>query len=234
MAADLVRRPVTLIVAQTPPAAVAAAAATKSIPMGFVVGIDPVEGGLVESLARPRSNVTGLTLQHTEAAGKRLEFLLQLAPKSSVVAMLVNPISPSAAPETRDVRAATQALGLQLKMFNASTPNELDSAFVAMAGQRPDALFVGADPFLVNQRQELVAQAARLGIPVVYPQREFVAALYRQAGIYAGRILKGAKPAELPVVQPTAFELVINLKTAKALGLDIPPMLLAGADEVIE
>ena len=169
MAADLVRRPVSLIVAQTPPAALAAKAATTTIPIVFVVGFDPVGGGLVASLARPGGNVTGLSLQQTDVAGKRLGLLRDLAPKSSVIAMLVNPISPNAAPEIADVRAAAQAMGLQVKMFNASTPNELNAAFAAIDGQRPDALFVGGDPFFVNRREELVALAARLGVPAAYP-----------------------------------------------------------------
>ena len=246
MAADLVRRPVTLIVAQTPPAALAAKAATTTIPIVFVVGFDPVGGGLVASLARPGGNVTGLSLQQTDVAGKRLGLLRDLAPKSSVIAMLVNPISPNAAPEIREVHAAAQAIGLQVKMFNASTPNELNAAFVAIAGQRPDALLVGSDPFFVNRREELVALAARLGIPAMYSQRDYVAAgglisygtnianVYRQAGIYAGRILKGAKPADLPVMRPTTFELVINLKTAKTLGLAVSNAMQLLADEVIE
>jgi putative tryptophan/tyrosine transport system substrate-binding protein len=246
MAADLVRRPVTLILAQTPPAALAAKTATTIIPIVFVVGFDPVGGGLVASLGRPGGNITGLSLQQTDVAGKRLGLLLDLAPKSSIIAMLVNPISPNAAPEIEDGQAAAQAIGLQVKMYNASTPNELNAAFVAIGGQRPDALFVGSDPFFVNRREELVALAARLGIPAAYPQRDYVAAgglisygtniasAYLQAGIYAGRILKGAKPADLPVMRPTTFELVINLKTAKALGLAVSNAMQQLADEVIE
>jgi putative tryptophan/tyrosine transport system substrate-binding protein len=245
MAADLVRRPVTLIVAQTPPAALAAKAAT-TIPIAFVVGFDPVGGGLVASLARPGGNITGLSLQQTDVAGKRLGLLRDLAPKSSVIAMLINPISPNADPEIKDVNAAAQAMGLQVRMFNGSTPNELNAAFVAIDRERPDALLVGSDPFFVNRREEIVALAARLGIPSAYSQREYVVAgglisygtnlanVYRQAGIYAGRILNGAKPAELPVVRPATFELVINLKTAKVLGLAISNAMQLLADEVIE
>jgi putative tryptophan/tyrosine transport system substrate-binding protein len=246
MAADLVRRPVTLIVAQTPPAALAAKAATTTIPIAFVVGFDPVGGGLVASLARPGGNITGLSLQQTDVAGKRLGLLRDLAPKSSVIAMLINPISPNADPEIKDVNAAAQAMGLQVRMFNGSTPNELNAAFVAIDRERPDALLVGSDPFFVNRREEIVALAARLGIPSAYSQREYVVAgglisygtnlanVYRQAGIYAGRILNGAKPAELPVVRPATFELVINLKTAKVLGLAISNAMQLLADEVIE
>ena len=246
MAADLVRRPVTIILAQTPPAALAAKTATTTSPIVFVVGFDPVGGGLVASLARPGDNVTGLSLQQTDVAGKRLGLLRDLAPKSSVIALLINPISPNANPEIEDVHAAAQAMGLQLKMFKASTPNELNAAFVAIGGERPDALLVGSDPFLVNRREELVALAARLGIPAAYSQRDYVAAgglmsygpnianVYRQAGVYAGRILRGAKPADLPVMRPAAFELVINLKTAKTLGLAVSNAMQLLADEVIE
>jgi putative ABC transport system substrate-binding protein len=246
MAADLVRRATTLILAQGPPAALAAKAASTTIPIVFVVGFDPVGAGLVASYNRPGGNVTGMTLLTEPLGQKRMELFRELAPKSSVIAMLVNPISPNAAPEIRDVQAAAQAIGLQLKMFNASTPNELNAAFVAIAEQRPDALLVGSDPFFVIRREELVALAERLGVPAVYPQREYVAAgglisygtnvakAYHQAGIYAGRILKGAKPADLPVMRPTTFELVISLKAAKTLGLTVPPTLLVRADEVIE
>jgi putative ABC transport system substrate-binding protein len=246
MAADLVRRPVTAIVAQAPPAALAAKAATKTIPIVFVVGFDPVGAGLVESFARPGGNATGMTLMTAPLGQKRLELLRVLAPKSSVIAMLVNPISPDAVPELRDVQAAAQVNGLQLKVFNASKPSEIIAAFAAIGGQRPDALVIGSDPFFLNQREQVVALAVRLGVPAIYPFRDFVASgglisygtnianSYRQAGIYAGRILKGEKPADLPVMQPTTFELVINLKTAKALGLEIPAMLYARSDEVIE
>jgi putative ABC transport system substrate-binding protein len=246
MAAELVRRPVTLIVAQAPPAALAARAMTTTIPIVFVVDVDPIAAGLVASFNRPGGNATGMTLITGPLGQKRLELLRELAPKAAVIAMLVNPISPDAVPEIRDVQATAQAMGLQLKMFNASTPSELNAAFAAIAEQRPDALLVGSDPFLLLQREELVALTARLRIPAVYPFREFAAAgglvsygtnianAYRQAGIYAGKILKGAIPADLPVMQPTTFELVINLKAAKMLGLDIPPTLHARSDEVIE
>jgi putative ABC transport system substrate-binding protein len=246
MAADLVRRAVALILAQTPPAALAAKAATAILPIVFVVGFDPVRAGLVTSMGRPGGNVTGFSLQQTDVVGKRLGLLRDLAPKASVVAMLVNRISPNAAPEIADAQTAAKTVGLQLKMFNASTANEISGAFAAIADQRPDALLVGSDPFLVNRREELVGLAARLRIPAVYPQREFVdtgglisygtnvANVYRQAGIYAGRILRGAKPADLPVMLPTTFELVINLNTAKALGLMVSTAMQLLADEVIE
>jgi putative ABC transport system substrate-binding protein len=246
MATDLVRRAVTLLVAQTPPAALAAKAVTTTIPIVFVVGFDPVESGLVASFARPGGNLTGLSLQQTDVGGKRLGLLRDLAPKSSVIAMLINPISPNAAPESSGVLAAAQTMGLQVKVFNASTPNELNAAFVAIDELRPDALFVGGDPFFVNRREELVALAARLAVPAAYSQRDFVATgglfsygtnvanAYLQAGGLAGRILRGAKPADLPVMRPTTFELVINLKTAKTLGLEISNAMQLLADEVIE
>jgi putative ABC transport system substrate-binding protein len=246
MAADLVRRRVTLILAQAPPAAQAAKASTTTIPIVFVVGVDPVTAGLVASFNRPGGNATGMTLMNAPLGQKRLELLRELAPKAAVGAMLVNPVEPDAAPEIRDVQMAAQTIGLELKMFNASKPDEIDAAFAAIAAQRPEALVVGTGAFFVNRRREIVALAARLGAPAIYPFREYasdgglisygtsIASAYRQAGIYAGRILKGAKPADLPVMQPTTFELVINLKTAKALDLNVPDKLLALADEVIE
>jgi len=246
MAAELVRRPVDVIVAQAPPAALAAKAATTSIPIVFVVGVDPVAAGLVGSFNKPGGNATGMTLITGPLAQKRLELLREIAPKAVNLAMLANPISPDAAPEIRDVQASVQATGFQLKMLNATTPSELNAAFASLSGQQPDALLVGSDPFFIVRREEIIALAARLGVPAIYPFRDFadsgglisygtnIPNAYRQAGIYVGRILKGAKPAELPVVQPTQFELVINLKTAKVLGINIPPMLHARSDEVIE
>lgn len=246
MAAELVRRSVNVIVAQAPPAALAARTATTTIPIVFVVGFDPVAAGLVTSLHRPGGNVTGMTLITAPLGQKRIELLRELAPNATVVAMLVNPLSPDAAPEIRDVQAAAQANALQVKLFNASSPNELNAVFSAIAAQRPDAMIVGSDPFFTNRRDQIVTLAARLGRITIYPFREFaesgglisygtnIANSYRGAGIYTGKILKGANPADLPVVRPTKFELVINLKTANSLGLDIPPMLHARSDEVIE
>ena len=246
LAAELVRLPVHVILAQTPPAASAAKAATATIPIVFVVGVDPVIAGLVASYNRPGGNATGATMIMATLGQKRIEILRELVPKASVVAMLVNPHSPDSPPEIRDVQAAATANGLQLRLLHASTPLELDAAFASLDAQRSDALLVGADPFLYVQRQNIVARAARSGLVAVYPIREFVEAgglisygasianSFRQAGIYVGRILKGAKPADLPVVQPTTFDLVINLKAAKALALEVPPTLLARADEVIE
>jgi putative ABC transport system substrate-binding protein len=246
MAIEFVRRPVDVILAAAPPAALAAKTATTTIPIVFTVGIDPVAGGLVASYSHPGGNATGMTLIMGPLGQKRLEILRELVPKASIVAVLANPFGPDTAPEIRDVQAAAQANGLRLQLFNASTPDEIDTAFAALAAQRPDALLIAGDPFFVVQRHKIAAQVARIRLATVYPIREFVEAgglisygtnianAYRQAGIYVGRILKGAKPAELPVVQPTKFELVINLKTAKAQGLDIPPNLHARSDEIIE
>jgi putative ABC transport system substrate-binding protein len=246
MAAELVGRRVSLILAQSPPAAIAAKTATTTTPIVFVVGFDPVGVGLVASLNRPGGNATGMTLISPALGQKRLEMLREIAPKASVIAMLVNPGSPDAAPEIGSVQAGAQTLGLQLAMFNASMPSEVSTAFAAITERKPDALLVSTDPFLLNQRDDIDARAARLRIPAIYPFREFatdgglisygtnIADAYRQAGIYAGRILKGAKPADLPVEQASKYQLVINLKTAKAIGLTIPESFLLRADEVIE
>ena len=246
LAAELVRRPVDLLVTQAPPAALAAKAVTTTIPIVFSVGIDPVAAGLVSSFNRPGGNATGILLNPGPIAQKRLEIVRELAPKAVEVALLVNPGSPEAALETRDVEAAARANGLELRQINASTPADLDAAFAALAQRRVDALLIGGDPFFYERRQEIVARIARSGIPAIYPFREFPVAnglisyginlvnSYRDVGIYAGRILKGVKPADLPVVQPTTLELVINLAAAKALGISIPPTLQARADEVIE
>ncbi len=211
-----------------------------------MVGFDPVAFGLVASLNRPDGNATGMTLMSLTISEKRLEMLRELAPKASVIAMLVNPMTPDAVPEIGSVQLAAQSLGLQLRIFNASTPSEINAVFSAIADQRLGALLVGTDPFFVDRRAELIARAAQVRVPTIYPFREFAAAgglvsfgsnianSYRQAGIYAGRILKGAKPADLPVMQPTTFELVINLRTASTLGIEIPATLHARSDEVIE
>jgi putative ABC transport system substrate-binding protein len=246
LAADLVRHPVNVILAQAPPAALAAKAATATIPIVFVVGIDPVTSGLVASYNRPGGNATGATLIMASLGQKRLEIVRELVPKASVVALLHNPHSPDAAPEIREVRAAAQANGLQLRLVNAGTPAELDVAFAALGAQRPDGLLVGGDPFFLVQRHNIAEKVARLALPAVYAMREMVEAgglisygtsiphSYRQAGIYVGRILKGAKPADLPVMQPTTFELVINLKAAKTQDIEIPANLHARSDEVID
>jgi putative tryptophan/tyrosine transport system substrate-binding protein len=245
MAAELIGLPVSLIVAQAPPAALAAKAAT-TIPIVFVVGFDPVGSGLVASLNKPGGNATGMTLISVALGQKRLEILRDILPKASVVAMLANPLSPDAIPEIGPVQAGAGPLGFQLVMFNASTVGEIEAAFAAIAARKPDALLVGTDPFFVDQRANIVARAANLRIPAIYPFRQYatagglisygtnVEASYRQAGIYTGRILAGAKPVDLPVMQSTTFELVINLRTAKALGFEIPVTLHARSDEVIE
>jgi putative ABC transport system substrate-binding protein len=246
LAAELAHRPVDLIFAAAPPAALAAKAATTSIPIVFVVGFDPVTAGLVASLSRPGGNVTGMTLFSNPLAQKRLEVLLELAPKASVIAMLVNPVSPDTAPEIRAVQEMTHQRRLQLQIVNANSLGEVAAAVAALAEKRPHALLVASDPFYLTRPDEIVASVARLELPAIYPFREFAAAggllsyganraiSYRQAGAYASRILKGTKTVDLPVMQPTTFELVINLKTAKALRLDVAPSLLARADEVIE
>ena len=246
LADGLVRRPVDLIFAAAPPAALAAKAATTSIPVVFVVGFDPVATGLVSSLSRPGGNVTGLTLFSNPLAQKRLQILLELAPRATEVAMLVNPVSPDTKPEVSAVQQMTQQRGLQLRIVNAASLQEVDAAVVTLLDRRPDALLIASDPFYLTRPDEIAASVARLALPTIYPFREFAIAggllsyganraiSYRQAGGYASRILKGTKAANLPVMQPATFELLINLKAAKALGIAVPPTLLAQADEVIE
>jgi ABC-type uncharacterized transport system substrate-binding protein len=245
-AAEFVRRPVDLIVAIAPPAALAAKVATSTIPIVFVVGLDPVAAGLVASFNQPGGNATGMTLITGPLGQKRLELLRELGSKSKVIPMLVNPTSPDSVPEIRDVQAAARTMGLELRLINASTPNEIDVAFATIAKLHPDGLLVATDPFFTIRREQIVGLATQLQIPTVYPFREFAAAgglvsygasianAWRQAGIYVGRILKGAKPADLAVVQPTTFELVINLKTARNLNINIPATLHARSDDVIE
>jgi len=248
LAAELVRRQVAVIVATGgTPSPLAAKAATTTIPIIFNVGDDPVRRGLVASLARPGGNLTGTNFFGAELGAKRLELLRELVPSVTHVAVLVNPADVANTETTlRDVEAAAHAMGLQIQVLNASTTRELDSAFATVVRERPDALFVGPGSFFSSRRIQLANLAARSGVPAIYPVRDNVEAgglmsygtslmdAYRQVGVYAGRILKGAKPADLPVVQSSKFELVINASTARMLGLDLPPTLLARADEVIE
>ena len=246
LAAELVRRQVPVLFAGVPPAARAAKAATSTIPIVFTTGEDPVKEGLVASLNRPGGNSTGVNLVTVELETKRLGLVHEIVPTAGPIAAFLNPKSPDFATQSQDVQAAGRAIGRQVYLLKASTENEIDAAFAAVAQQGIIALSVVGDPFLANQGDQLVALAMRYRIPVIYEWRELaargglisygvsLAGAYRQAGIYVGRILKGEKPADLPVLQATKFELVINLKTAKALGLTIPPGMLAIADEVIE
>jgi putative ABC transport system substrate-binding protein len=246
MAADLVARKVDLIAAFGPPAAHAAKNATSTIPIVFEVGNDAVEAGLVESFARPGGNVTGLSILFVQLTPKRLELLCELVPTATTIALLVNPKSPTAAPSIKVAEEAAAAKGVKLLILNASTENEIDAAFAAFANAKADGLIVAADPFFDTRREQLVIPAAQFKVPTIYFEREFSAlgglisygsslpAVYRQMGVYAGRILKGEKPSELPVEQPTKFELIINLKTAKAMGLTVPSKLMFTAEEVFE
>jgi putative ABC transport system substrate-binding protein len=248
LAADLVRRHVAVIAAPgSNAAALAAKAATATIPIAFGVGEDPVQLGLVASLARPGGNATGINFFTQELGAKRLGLLRQLVPTAVRVVVLVNPANPTTAAATlRDVPEAARVIGLQTRIFNASTIGEIDAAFASLGRERPDALFVSADGFFSSRRVQFATLTARDRIPAIYSNRDNVAVgglmsygtdladMYRQVGVYTGRILKGAKPAHLPVVQSSKFELVVNLQTARALGIEVPPTLLALADEVIE
>jgi putative ABC transport system substrate-binding protein len=247
MAADLVRRQVAVIVASGGAASARAAkAATATIPIVFSSAGDPVELGLVDSLSRPGGNLTGTTNLNVEVGPKRLELLHELVPASAVMALLVNPTNPNAETQSRDAQAAARTLGLQLHIVRASTGREIDDAFTALAQLRPGGLVIGTDPFFNGQNERLAALALGHAMPAVYQNREFAVAgglasyggstaeNAHQIGIYAGRILRGEKPADLPVQQAAEVELIINLKTANALGLDVPATVLARADEVIE
>ncbi len=245
--ADLVRRRVAVIAAVSNAVALAAKAATATIPIVFAIGDDPVKLGLVASLARPGGNATGANFFFQELVAKRLGLLRDLVPKAVRVAVLFNPDNATVAETTlRGVQEAARAIGLQILVLNASTSNEIDAVFATLARERPDALFVAPDAFFSGRRSQFVTLTARYRIPAAYPDHETVSAgglmsygtdlagSFRQVGIYAGNILKGAKPADLPVVQSTKFEFVINRQTARALSIDVPEALLATADEVIE
>ena len=244
---ELVRRQVAVIVAPGEPAALAAQAATTTIPIVFAVAEDPVRPGLVASLARPGGNLTGINFFNSELVAKRLELLRELVPGASRVAVLVNPSNVASGERTRrEVEPAARAIGLQIQVFNASTSREIDAAFAAVVRERAEALFIGPDGFFNSRRVQLATMAARHAVPTSSATREIaevgglmsygpdLADAWRQLGAYAGRVLKGAKPAELPVQQASKFELIINAQTARMLGLTVPPMLLARADEVIE
>jgi putative tryptophan/tyrosine transport system substrate-binding protein len=246
LAMELVNRGVAVIAAGSPPAAQAAKAATSTIPIVFTSGGDAVRLGLVPSLSRPGGNVTGVSFLIDELSGKQLGLLHDLVPKANVIASLLNPSFVDAPLQLKSAQDAARAVGLKLEVMDASTERDIDAAFARMVELRAGALVVFSDPFLFSRREQIVALAAGHALPAIYSLREFVAAgglmsydtnipdAYRQAGIYVGRILKGEKPGDLPVVQPIKYELAFNLKTAKTLGLEIPPTLLAIADEVIE
>jgi putative ABC transport system substrate-binding protein len=245
LAVDLVQRQVTVIVANGP-ATMAAKAATTTIPIVFVVGFDPVKFGLVASLNRPGGNLTGVSNLNAELAPKRLELLHGLVPTATIIALLVNPTNPNAETLSKDAQAAARALGLQLHVLYASSERDFDTAFATLVGQRAGALVIGTDGFFVAQSERLAALTVRHAVPTIFQNREFAVAgglmsyggsdtdANRLLGDYTGRILKGEKPADLPVQQSVRVELIINLKTAKALGVNVPPSLLARADEVIE
>jgi putative tryptophan/tyrosine transport system substrate-binding protein len=246
LAAELVARQVAVIAATGDVASARAAqAATATIPVVFTIGADPVRFGLVASYNRPGGNVTGISAITSSIGAKRVEVLYQLAPRSKI-GLLMNPDNPSAAAEQRDAQEAARILGQEALVLNVRNKGDFDGAFETFIREKADALFVATDPMLLGQREEIAAFAARQRIPAIHFERQYalggglisygtsVSGMYRQAGVYCGQILKGAKPAEMPVMQPTKFELVINLKTAKSLGLQIPDKLLAIADEVIE
>jgi putative ABC transport system substrate-binding protein len=246
LAADLIGRKVDVIACGGTPSTLAARNATATIPIVFMAGGDPVELGLVDSFAKPGGNLTGFTIVSAELMPKRLELLSELVPQAGVIALLVNPNNATAERVVTDVQEAARARRVQLHILKSSTEGALETAFASLAQLQAGALLVGTDSFFFNRRDQLVALAARHAVPVMYEWRGFVAsgglisygtsltAVFRQVGVYVGRILKGAKPSDLPVQRPTTFELVVNLKTAKALGLTIPQMILARVDEVIE
>jgi putative ABC transport system substrate-binding protein len=246
LAADLVRRQVAVIAATSTPANVIAMKATKDIPIVFTTSSDPVELGLVASLSRPGGNVTGAVTLNVEIVSKRLELLHEMVPSANIIVVLANPTNPNAETQSRTLEAAARAIGQQIAIVNVTTESEIDAAFASLADQRAGALLVDTDAFLFSRRDQLINLATRYKIPTIFDRRKFaeigglmsyggsVTDIYRLAGIYVGRILKGEKPADLPVQQSTKVEFIINLKTAQAIGLTIPTTLLATASEVIE
>jgi putative ABC transport system substrate-binding protein len=245
-AADLVRRRVALIVAVAPEAALAAKAATTMIPIVFGIGDDPVKIGLVTSLARPGGNLTGINFFSSELGAKRMELLHEMVPAAARVAVLGDPTFTLTESHVRDAETAARAMGLQIQVLSASTSREINAAFANFVRERPDVLYVGTSPFFIGRRVQLTQLATRHAVPAIYSGRQYteagglmsygtsLTAAFRQMGVYTGRILKGVKPADLPVIQSTKFELVINAETARMLGLTVPDKLLALADEVIE
>jgi putative ABC transport system substrate-binding protein len=246
LAAELVDHRVAVIAAAFLPAALAAKAATRTIPIVFLSGSDPIGAGLVSSINRPIGNATGIAPMFTLLGGKNLELLHELVPKAAVIGALAKPSNPNAEPQLRDLQAAARTLGQELLVFGADNEREIDSSFAMMAQRQIGALVVTADGFLIGRQDQIVALASRYSVPTIYPLSQYVATgglmsyganladAYRQTGIYVGKILNGAKPTDLPILQPTKVELVINLRTAKALGLEVPRSLRARADEVIE
>jgi putative ABC transport system substrate-binding protein len=246
LVAELVGRPATVIAAFSTVGALAAKAATTTIPIVFLTGDDPVKVGIVASLARPGGNITGVTFVSATLGTKRVQLLRGLSPKAELMAMLVDPASPESVNQASDVANAARALGLQLAVLHAGTASEVDLAFASLVQRRADVLLVSGSPNFLTKRDQILALVTRHRVPTIYSNREFAVAgglisygaslpdSYRQVALYVGRILRGDKPADLPIVQPTRFELVLNLKTAKGLGLEVPPTLRALADEVIE
>ena len=246
LAAELVQRRVDVIVAPGPPAALAAKAATSTIPVVFMSPSDPVEIGLVASISRPGGNLIGFAYLNNEVAPKRLGVLHETVPAAKSLGFLVNPTSPEAAPQVKEMQAAAEILGMRVTVVNASSAIELEEAFATLVRARVEAIQMGIDAFFGNHIDQLVALATRSKIPMIYPWREFTAAgglmnygasipeAFHQVGVYTGQILKGAKPADLPIQRPTKLQLVLNLKAAKAIGIEFPPSLLAVADEVID
>jgi putative tryptophan/tyrosine transport system substrate-binding protein len=246
LAADLVNRQVSIIAADFLPAALAAKAATERIPIVFLIGSDPIGSGLVSSVNRPTGNVTGVAFMFTRLGAKNLELLRELVPNASSIAALINPSNPNSGPQLKDLQAAASTLGINIETVRASNDEEIESVFTSLPQRGISALLVTADGFLISRRDRLVALAASEKILTMYPMRQYadagglmsyganLPAGFHECGIYVGKVLKGAKPADLPVLQPSTYEFVINLKTAKTLGLELPAKLIALADEVIE